>query len=71
MTYGVSTTIIGHLVGDVKTEVQVLIHLCLFLPLLIFGVLYQLTTSQNELMPVDAPYENPVPAPRRPARARA
>ena len=71
MTYGISTTIIGRLVGSLQTEVQVLVHLCLFLPLIIFGVLYQMTTSQNEPMPVDDPYEKPAPAPRRAARAQA
>ena len=38
-----------------RTELQVLIHLCIFLPLLIFGILYQLTTSAHEPMPGDAP----------------
>ena len=71
VTYGVSTTIVGWLVGELRTEVQVLVHLCLFLPLVIFGVLYQMTTSQNEPMPVDDPYERPAPAPRRGARAQA
>jgi ABC-type Na+ efflux pump permease subunit len=54
-TYGISTAVVGHLVGDVKTEMQVLVHLCIFLPLLIFGVLYQLTTSAHESLAGDAP----------------
>jgi hypothetical protein len=54
-TYGISTAVVGHLVGDVKAEMQVLVHLCIFLPLLIFGVLYQLTTSAHESIAGDAP----------------
>jgi hypothetical protein len=64
VTYGVSQAVVGKLVGDVKAEAQILIHLCIFLPLLIFGVLYQLTTSAHEPMPTDEP------APTRPAPAR-
>jgi hypothetical protein len=67
VTYGVSTAVVNRLVGEVRTELQVLVHLCIFLPLLIFGILYQLTTSASEPMPEDAPAE---PA-RRPARAQA
>lgn len=54
-TYGVSTAVVSRVAGDVRTELQVLIHLCIFLPLLIFGILYQLTTSAHEAMPGDAP----------------
>jgi hypothetical protein len=61
VTYGISTAIVGKLVGEVNPETQVMVHLCVFLPLLLFGVMYQLTTSQNEGMAED-------PAPR-PARA--
>jgi hypothetical protein len=61
VTYGISTAIVGKLVGEVNPETQVMVHLCVFLPLLLFGVMYQLTTSQNEAMAED-------PAPR-PARA--
>jgi len=31
------------------------VHLVVFLPLLLFGVMYQLTTSQNQSMAEDAP----------------
>ncbi len=54
-TYGVSTAVVSRVTGDPKAELQVLIHLCIFLPLLIFGVLYQLTTSAQEPMAGDAP----------------
>ncbi len=54
-TYGVSTAVVSRVAGDPKAELQVLIHLCIFLPLLIFGVLYQLTTSAQEPMAGDAP----------------
>src|SRR5262245_4193739 len=64
VTYGVSAAVVGKLVGEVRAEAQVLIHLCIFLPLLIFGVLYQLTTSVHEPMPSDEP------APTRPAPVR-
>lgn len=64
-TYGVSTAVLGRVAGETKAEFQVLIHLCIFLPLLIFGVLYQLTTSQHEPMLSDAPDGG------RPARLQA
>jgi len=55
VTYGISTAIVGKLVGEVKPEASVLIHLCVFLPALLFGVMYQLTTSQHEGLAEDAP----------------
>lgn len=66
VTYGVSAAIVSRLAGDVKAEAQILIHLCIFLPLLIFGVLYQLTTSAHEPLSYDAGM-----ATTRPARAPA
>ncbi len=66
VTYGISTAIVNKLVGGLREEMQVLVHLCVFLPLLIFGVLYQLTTSAHEPMAEDAPAPAPLPA-----RARA
>jgi hypothetical protein len=47
VTYGVSAAILSRVVGPVDAELQVLIHLCVFLPLLLFGMIYQLTTSQE------------------------
>jgi hypothetical protein len=55
VTYGISTAIVNKLVGNLRDEMQVLVHLCVFLPLVIFGVLYQLTTSAQESMGQDAP----------------
>ena len=54
VTYGISTAIVGKLIGEVNAETQVLVHLCVFLPLLIFGVMYQLTTSQHEVIADDS-----------------
>jgi hypothetical protein len=54
VTYGISTAIVGKLTGAIRPETQVLIHLVVFLPLLLFGIMYQLTTSQHEPMPDDS-----------------
>ena len=55
VTYGISAAIVSKLVGEVKADLAVLVHLCIFLPLLLFGIMYQLTTSQNESIADDAP----------------
>src|ERR1043166_5756507 len=55
VTYGVSVAIVGRLVAGVRPETQALIHLCVFLPSLLFGMMYQLTTSSKEPMPDDSP----------------
>jgi hypothetical protein len=55
VTYGVSTAIVGRIVGDPQADLQALIHLCIFLPLLLFGLLYQLTTAQAQSVAGDAP----------------
>jgi len=55
VTYGISAAIVGKLVGGLNPEASVLLHLCVFLPALIFGVMYQLTTSQREGLAEDAP----------------
>lgn len=60
VTFGVSQAVLCHVTGDLKTDLSVLIHLCIFLPLLLFGIMYQLTTSQGALLD---------DAPPRPARA--
>jgi len=59
VTYGISAAVLGKVVGSVPTETQVLLHLCVFLPLLIFGVMYQLTTSQGEAIADEAPAAAP------------
>jgi hypothetical protein len=51
VTYGISTAIVGKIATEIRAETQVLVHLCVFLPMLIFGILYQLTTSHREPMP--------------------
>ena len=62
VTYGISAAIVCKLIGEVKADLAVLVHLCIFLPLLLFGMMYQLTTSQNEAMPDDAPAPRRAPA---------
>jgi len=64
VTWGVSTAVLGRIVGSVRAETAVLLHLCVFLPLLVFGMLYQLTTSAAEAAPQGAA---PAPRPARPA----
>jgi hypothetical protein len=66
VTYGVSIMIVGKLVGAVGSETQVLIHLCVFLPLLLFGVIYQMATSYDEGLP-----RREAEPSRRPARSIA
>ena len=60
VTYGISAAIVSKLIGEVKADLAVLVHLCIFLPMLLFGMMYQLTTSQHESMADDD-----APAPRR------
>jgi hypothetical protein len=55
VTYGISAAIVSKLIGEVKADLAVLVHLCIFLPMLLFGIMYQLTTSQHERWPTDAP----------------
>lgn len=45
VTYGVSSGIVGPVAGKLDPQTQMLVHLCLFLPLLVFGILYQFTTT--------------------------
>ncbi len=59
VTYGVSSAVVGKVAGAIRAETQVLIHLCIFLPLLIFGVMYQLTTAQGEPAAEEAPSPRP------------
>lgn len=66
VTYGVSAGLLGKIVGPVSAEAQLLIHLCVFLPLLLFGVLYQITTSQGQRMFEE---EEEAVVVRRPVRA--
>ncbi len=57
VTYGVSTAVIMRVAPHLQNEANVMLHLCLFLPMVIFGMLYQLSTS------VGQPYGEPAPAP--------
>jgi hypothetical protein len=47
-TYGVSLAILTPLVGNTSLGARTILHIVVFLPLLVFGVLYQLITSQQE-----------------------
>lgn len=62
VTYGISSALVSKLIGEVKADLAVLVHLCIFLPLLLFGIMYQLTTSQNEPIAEDAPATRRAPA---------
>ncbi|MBI2900117.1 MAG: DUF4203 domain-containing protein [Planctomycetes bacterium] len=65
VTYGVSAALVSRVAGDLPPRARLVVHLLVFLPLLIFGVLYQLTASREEA-PAGAPVPAPVPA-RHPA----
>jgi len=63
-TYGISTIVLIRFAEESTQQMQMLIHLAIFLPLLLFGILYQLITSQND--PLEA-----TPASHPPPRANA
>jgi hypothetical protein len=48
VTYGISAAILSELTGEAAPRTRILIHLLVFLPLLFFGVLYQLFNSREE-----------------------
>jgi hypothetical protein len=48
VSYGVSASVLPKLMGEMPQSTSALIHLLIFLPCLVFGVLYQLFTSQAE-----------------------
>lgn len=60
VTYGVSSVVLGMVAGAVTAETQVLVHLCVFLPLLVFGMLYQFTTAREVVLVQDAPSSHPL-----------
>ena len=70
VTWGVSGTILTMFVADASPHTRLVIHLLVFLPLLVFGVLYQLTTSRDQEMPQDDPAPAP-PPPSQPVRRSA
>ena len=48
VTYGLSAAVVSRVAGSVTADTAVLVHLCIFLPLLLFGILYQLTTAHAQ-----------------------
>jgi hypothetical protein len=52
VSYGISASILPKLMGQMPHSTSALLHLLVFLPCLIFGILYQLFTSQNEDHPI-------------------
>ncbi len=66
VTYGVSTAILSSVAGGLGPQGKVLIHLLVFLPVLLFGVLYQMITTLREENPfAAAPVPQPVQQPAR------
>ena len=55
VTYGVSSAVISRVAPDLQHEANVMVHLCLFLPLVLFGLMYQLTTTQGQPLGEPAP----------------
>lgn len=66
VTYGVSGALLTSVAGGANPQVKVMLHLLVFLPLLLFGVLYQMVTSQREETPVAVAQ----PAPPQPQPVR-
>jgi hypothetical protein len=48
VSYGISASVLPKLMGEMPQSTSALIHLLVFLPCLIFGVLYQLFTAHSE-----------------------
>lgn len=65
-TYGISFAVLSQIAGEPSARTRLLIHVLVFLPLLVFGVLYQLVSSKGQPMEDSAPASAPQPA--RPAR---
>ncbi len=66
VTWGASTAILSSIAGGANPQVRVMLHLLVFLPLLLFGVLYQMVTSQrDEPQPIVVPVTIPPPAAAR------
>ncbi len=51
VTYGVSSAVLAQVAGEAPPKTRMVLHLLVFLPLLIFGVLYQLVTAREETPP--------------------
>ena len=70
-SYGVSLSILSPLAGGASIQAKVLLHLLVFLPLFLFGILYQLITSQGQELP-ESSQDLEAPQPQRlPPAARA
>ncbi|MBI2932180.1 MAG: hypothetical protein HYY16_11060 [Planctomycetes bacterium] len=55
ITYGVSIAVLTSFTGGAGPNVKAIVHLLVFLPVLLFGILYQMITSQREeILPVPA-----------------
>lgn len=66
VTWGIATGLLAPFTSGASPNARVMIHLLVFLPLLLFGVLYQMVASQRDEMPVFV--AAPIAAdPRRPA----
>jgi hypothetical protein len=66
VTYGVSLAVLAHL-QQISPATRVLLHMATFLPLMVFGLLYQGFSGHDQPMPLDPP--PPPPRARRPVRA--
>jgi hypothetical protein len=49
VTYGISTFIISSIIGTSSSNTYIAIHLLIFLPLLIFGIIYQMKAAKGHL----------------------
>lgn len=61
-TYGISAAVLSQVAGEASPKTRLMIHVLVFLPLLIFGILYQLVTAREA--GVEEQDEAPAPAPR-------
>lgn len=59
VTYGVSSAVLAQVAGDAPPKTRLLLHVLVFLPLLIFGVLYQFVAAKDEAPAQPAPPPSP------------
>jgi len=60
-TYGISFAILSQVAGEASPKTRVLLHVLVFLPLFLFGILYQLFAAREESEPA-APADVRTPA---------